>query len=356
MEKITRRSFLGIAASAAFALSACEGGGRSSEDYEDASKDQHASKVFKAIMVSNVSGIHDKSFNELSWSGLERLGTELGWDVSYIESSQDADYAAKLEEAVAAGADIVWAIGYSMGEAVNQVAPANPDVQFAIIDSTNTSGAANLTGITFRQQECAFAVGYIAARMSASGKVGFVGGENSEAMQAFEQGYYGGIEYANSEQGTAVTYQGEWTGTFDDPAAGKAVAQAQIADGCDVLFHAAGATGSGMIEACDEAGVWAIGVDMDQSHLAPNTVITSAMKRVDQAIYLISVQLMNGLLAGGTNIALGAFEDVVGIAPTHDLIPDDVYQGTLDILDKIRSGEIMCPTNADELASFKAAL
>lgn len=354
MEKLTRRSFLGAAGAAALTLAACNGGGSTGGD--DTTPDGDAEVATKVIMVTDTGGVNDQSFNELSWAGMQQLSIDLGWEVSYLESKQDADYMTNLDKAVDAGAQLIWGVGFAMGVAVNEAALANPDVQFAIIDSTNDNGAANLTGVTFKQEECSFAVGYVAARMTASGKVGFVGGIDSEIMQSFEQGYYAGIEYANKEQGLSVTYQGQWAESFGDAAKGKAIAQSQIADGCDVLYHAAGGTGTGMIEACAEAGVWAIGVDQDQSHLAPETVITSALKRVDQAIYQISQQLIGGSLTGGSNITLGAAEDAVGIAPTHDLLPDEIYQGALAVIDKIKAGEIVVPKNADELDTFKAGL
>ncbi|RVU98214.1 BMP family ABC transporter substrate-binding protein [Coriobacteriales bacterium OH1046] len=358
MEKLTRRSFLGVAGAAALTLAACDGGtpADGGDQPDDGAEGDGAEAAAKVIMVTDTGGVNDQSFNELSWAGMQQLGTDLGWDVSYLESKQDADYMTNLDKAVDAGAQLIWGVGFAMGAAVNEAALANPDVQFAIIDSTNDNGAPNLTGVTFKQEECSFAVGYVAARMTTSGKVGFVGGIDSEIMQSFEQGYYAGIEYANKEQGLSVTYQGQWAESFGDAAKGKAIAQSQIADGCDVLYHAAGGTGTGMIEACAEAGVWAIGVDQDQSHLAPETVITSALKRVDQAIYQISPQLIDGSLAGGSNIVLGAAEDAVGIAPTHDLLPDEVYQGALAVIDKIKAGEITVPKNADELATYKAGL
>lgn len=353
--KMTRRAFaLSMGTAAAAALAACGGapaGGGETDGGGEATGDAK-----KVTMITDTGGVNDQSFNQLSWAGMQQLGTELGWEVNYIESKQDADYMTNLDKAVDDGADLVWGVGFAMGEAVNNAAAANPDVKFAIIDSGNDNGAANLTGVAFKQEECSFAVGYVAARMSKSGKVGFVGGIDSEVMQAFEQGYYGGIEYANKEQGTKVAYQGQWAESFGDAAKGKAIAQTQISDGCDVLYHAAGGTGIGMIEACNEAGVWAIGVDMDQSFLSPETVITSALKRVDQAIFQISQQLLDGTLEGGTNVTLGAAEDAVGIAPTHDLLPDDVYQAALDVVEKLKTGEVVAPKSADELKTFIASL
>lgn len=348
--RMTRRAFVGTMGAGAMAVLAGCGGGGSTTPTDGAEGN------VKVTMITDTGGVNDQSFNQLSWAGMQKLGADLGWEVSYIESKQEADYVTNLDKAVDDGSQLIWGVGFAMGDAVNEAAEANPDVQFAIVDSTNNNGAANLTGVTFKQEECSFAVGYIAARMSTSGKVGFVGGINSDYMQPFEQGYYAGIEYANKEQGTSVTYQGQWADHFGDAAKGKSIAQKMIQDGADVLYHAAGGTGTGMIEACAEAGVYAIGVDMDQAHLAPQTVITSALKRVDQAIYQISQQLIAGELQGGSNISLGAAEDAVGIAPTHDLLPDDVYNDALGVIEKIKAGEIVVPKTADELAAYKASL
>ena len=353
--KMTRRGFLGAMGTAAAAtLAAC--GGSKTSDSSSADGGAAAGDSHKVRMVTDTGGVNDQSFNELSWAGMQQLSTDLGWDVAYIESKQDSDYMTNLDKAVDDGAELIWGIGFAMGEAVNTAAEQNPDVMFGLIDSTNNNGATNLTGVSFKQEECSFAVGYVAARMTTSGKVGFVGGINSEYMQPFEQGYYAGIEYANKEQGLSVTYTGQWAESFGDAAKGKSIAQKMIQDGADVLYHAAGGTGNGMIEACAEAGVYAIGVDMDQAHLAPESVITSALKKVDQAIYQISQQLISGELAGGSNIVMGAAEDAVGIAPTHDLLPDDVYNAALEVIEKIKAGEIVVPTNADELATYKASL
>ena len=357
-KKLTRRAFVGtMGASALAALAACGGAPADGGDSGDAGDGGEAAA--KVVMITDTGGVNDQSFNQLSWAGMQQLGTELGWDVSYIESKQDADYMTNLDKAVDDGADLVWGVGFAMGEAVNNAAAANPDVKFAIVDSGNDNGSANLTGVAFKQEECSFAVGYVAARASKSGKVGFVGGIDSEVMQAFEQGYYAGIEYANKEQGLSVTYEGQWAESFGDAAKGKSIAQKQIANGCDVLYHAAGGTGAGMLEACDEAGIYGIGVDMDQSFLYPKSVITSALKRVDQAIFQISQQLLDGSLEGGTNVTLGAAEDAVGIAPTHNVMEDNfpgLYDETLAVIEKIKSGKIVVPKNADELKTYVASL
>ena len=349
--KMTRRAFAATMGAGALATLASCGG---SSDGGDTAADA----TVKVEMVTDTGGVNDQSFNQLAWAGMQQLESDNGWEVSYIESKQDADYMTNLDKAVDDGAQLVWGIGFAMAEAVNTAADQNPDVQFALIDGTNDNGAENLTGVLFKAQEPSFAVGYIAARMSKSGKVGFVGGMSSETIQQFEYGFYAGIEYANAEQGTKVTYQGQYAESFGDAAKGKSIAQKMIKDGCDVLYHAAGGTGVGMLEACDKAGVWAIGVDQDQAVLFPDykTIITSALKKVDEAVVSVSNGIIDGSITGGSNIILGAAEDAIGIAPTHDNLPDDVYNDALEVIEKIKAGEIEVPDTKETLDAYVKTL
>lgn len=357
MKDLTRRSFLAVMGSAS--LAACGGaGGGTDAGSEAAGSGAGAAGGHKVEMVTDVGGVNDQSFNELAWAGMQVLGEE-GYDVAYLESKQDADYKTNLDKAVDDGSELVWGVGFLMGDVMKEAAETYPDVKFAIIDNTYEEVPPNLTGVAFKQEECSFAVGYVAARMSKSGKVGFIGGIDSEVMQQFEQGYYAGIEYANKEHDLKVTYEGQWTDSFSDAALGKSTAEKQIANGCDVIYHAAGGVGAGMIEACKEAGIFAIGVDQDQSHLAPEAVVTSALKRVDMAIVNISKAVLEEGQEGGTNITLGAAEDAVGIAPTHDLMDKEapgLYEDTLAVIDKIKAGDIVVPKSAAELEEYKKSL
>lgn len=347
--KMTRRSFAAtLGAGALAALAGC-GGGNGGGDGE---------KKVVVQMVTDTGGVHDQSFNQLAWEGMQKLKEDNGWSVDYIESKQDADYASNLEKAVDAGSDLVWGIGFAMGEAVNNAAESNEDVKFAIIDSTNDNGSENLVGVQFNAQEPSFAVGYIAARMTKSGVVGFVGGVTSELIQAFEYGYYAGVEYANKEQGTKVKYVGQYAESFSDAGKGKAIAQKMIKGGCDVIYHAAGGTGVGMLDACDEAGIMSIGVDQDQAQVRPKdkAIITSALKKVDEAVVTVSNGIIDGSINGGENITLGAKDDAVGIAPTHDRLPDEIYNAALEVLEKIKAGDITPPGTKADLAEYIKSL
>ena len=351
---LSRRGFIkgmgGLAVVAGLGLVGCGGSGTTAgtEAASGASAD-----AWKAVMCAATGGINDQSFNQSAWTGMQALG-EKGWDVSYIEAKQQSDYPSNLDKAVDAEPNLVWGIGFDMADALVECASKNPDVRFGIIDNANPNNAANITGVMFRAQESCFMVGYIAGKFSKAGKVGFVGGIASDLLDAFEWGFKGGVNYANKETGANVTVDSQYAETFSDSAKGKSIAQRMIGDGCDVIFHAAGGTGTGAIEAAKEANVYAIGVDMDQSYLAPDNILTSALKRVDKGLELVSEKIKNGESEGGDNLSLGMTEDCVGIPEEHSLIGDDLYNAALAIGDKIKAGDIKPPVNEEEYNSFVA--
>jgi len=348
MGSMTRRSLFGTLGVGALSLAACGGGSSEGGDAGD--------ETIRIEMITDTGGVNDQSFNQLAWAGLERMRDEKGYEVSYMESKQDSDYMTNLDKAVDDECAVIWGIGYAMTEAINMAAEQNPDMTFGSIEGTETNND-NLTCVLFKSQEPSFVAGYIAASMSEKGKVGFIGGMESETIQAFEYGYYAGVEYANKQNGTSVTYQGQYAESFGDAAKGKSIAQKMIKDGCDVMFHAAGGTGVGMLEACNDAGVWCIGVDQDQAALFPDytTIITSVLKRVDNAIVSVTEDLIAGK-GVGEMLVLGAEQDAVGLADTHDLIPDGVYEPAIALFDSIKAGEIEVPDTKDKLDAFVKTL
>ena len=351
LESVSRRGFVkgaGVVAAAATmaGLVGCGGEGG----------DGASGEAVKIEMVTDTGGVNDQSFNQLAWEGMQQLEEENGWEVGYLESTQEADYAPNLDRCVDDGCALIWGVGFAMADAISNCAATNPDVQFAIIDNANPSDAANITGVQFRAQEPSFIVGYIAAAFSKTGNVGYVGGISSDVIDQFEFGYKAGVAYANSMNGTNVQVQAQYAESFSDSAKGKSIAQKMFSGGCDVVFHAAGGTGTGVIEAAAEAGLYAIGVDMDQNHLAPDNVITSALKRVNVAVVDVSNQIISGELAGGSNVTLGLTEDCVGIPENHDLIGDEIYNTALDIEEKIKSGEIVPPASQADYDTYVASL
>ncbi|MDO4806356.1 MAG: BMP family ABC transporter substrate-binding protein [Coriobacteriales bacterium] len=349
MEKgeMSRRSFLSAVAWSALALAGCG----SMQGDEGAGEAAH-----RVEMVTNVGGINDQGFCQLSWAGLQRLRDEQGYEVSYIESKQDSDYASNLDKAIDYGAEFVWAIGFAMSDAVAFTAKINPDVNvgFGIVDA-NTSGAPNLTGVLFAAQEPSFVVGYIAGRCTKTNRVGFVGGISSDNIYAFEYGYVAGVTYAARELGHEITVDRQYAESFTDSAKGKSIAQKMFVAGADIVYHAAGGTGVGVIEAAQETDNFAIGVDLDQSYLAPNNVLTSAIKRVDQALVDLTPKLISGELAGGTDVILTLADgEYMGIPQNHEHMPEEVYQDALAVIEKIRTGEIVVPANEAEYETYLA--
>lgn len=302
--------------------------------------------AFKVGLVTDVGGVNDGSFNQSSWEGLQRAMEDFGIEANYLESSTDADYIPNIETFVDEEYDLIISVGYMLADATKQAAEANPDTKFAIIDDS-TIELDNVTCLMFRQEQASYLVGYVAGLMTETDNVGFVLGMATETMHQFGYGYCAGVLDANPD----ATIQQFNANSFADSATGKANAKTAITNGADIVFHAAGATGLGVIEACQEDGVYAIGVDSDQSSIAPETVITSAMKRVDNAVYDSVESLIKDELEGGIktyDLSVGG----VDIAPTQDLLPDDVIAAVEEVKQKIIDGEVTVPATQEE---FEAA-
>ncbi len=307
--------------------------------------------ALQVAMVTDVGGVNDLSFNQSAWEGMKRAETDLGTKVSYLESKQEADYAVNLETLVDEGKDLIWGIGFMMGDAMKTAAENYPDQKFAIIDqSYGDETPANVVGVTFKANESSFLVGYIAGKMTKTNKVGFIGGVDFALIREFDYGFQAGVKMANPD----CVVLNQYAGSFTDAAAGKSIAEKMYSDGADIIFHAAGATGNGMIEAAKEKGKYAIGVDRDQNDLAPDNVITSAMKRVDNGIYNVIKDLKDGKFAGGTTVTYGLAEGGVDIAPTSDkLVPKEILDEVQALKDKIIAGEIVVPKTEEEFKNFK---
>ncbi|MDR2516448.1 MAG: BMP family ABC transporter substrate-binding protein, partial [Spirochaetaceae bacterium] len=274
-------------------------------------------------LVTDVGGVNDQSFNQSAWEGLQRLRTETGAQVSYIESRDESNYAPNIETFVDQGTGLIWGVGFMLGDAFKQAGIDNPSQQFAIVDYAYGPADVpnkNVTGVVFAAEQCSFLVGYIAGKMTKTGKVGHINGIASGTMESFAVGYYAGVLAANPN----VQIMGQYAGSFGDPAAGKAIARQYYADGADIIYSAAGGTGSGAIEAAREQGKWAIGVDMDQNWMAPENVLTSALKRVDVALFDVSSQFRAGNFQGGSTRVYNLQNGGVGYATTGNHIPAEI--------------------------------
>ncbi len=253
-----------------------------------------AEKPLKVGIVLSSGGLGDKSFNDSAYRGLENAKKDLGIEFKYVEPAYPSE--GYLREYAEAGYDLVIATGFLMKDATEKVAKDFPDVKFALIDEVST--LPNVSSLVFAEDQGSFLVGALAAMMSKTGSVGFVGGMEIPLIQKFQKGYEMGAKYVNPNIKLGSLYT-SGSNPFNDPVRGKENALSLIKQGADVVYHAAGGTGIGVIEAAKEAKVFAIGVDSNQDGIAQGTVLTSMMKYVDVAVYNAVKAVKEGTFKGG---------------------------------------------------------
>jgi basic membrane protein A and related proteins len=354
-------------------------------------------KTFKVGLVVDVGGRGDHSFNDAALRGLETFAagkryeggkyapatpeevkasitqdlaglqppiTAQPIDPLVIQSKSPEDYEPNLQLLVEQGSDLTIGNGFLLESAVETVAKKNTKNQFLLVDSVlmdekfTPYTLPNVRTVTFRENEGSFLVGALAGLVSKSGKIGFVGGMEVPIIKRFEAGYRAGLKTTNpkAEKTLAAVY----TGSFDNVSAGKQVAQDLLKKGVDVIFQAAGADGLGVIQAVKEAkaagkNVYVIGVDSDQSHVAPEVVLTSMLKHVDLAIYNACHDLAEGKYTPGDQV-LGLKDGGVGYAEVRVDFPGkaEAIQKVEALRQRINSGELKVPGTLEELSAFKA--
>ena len=315
----------------------------SEEETEAETEEDIDGTGFKIGMVTDVGGVNDGSFNQSAWEGLQRAAENFGCEVKYIESKGDADFVPNIESFLDEDYDLIICTGYVMADAVRDAAELNPDQKFAIVDDASNADLDNVTCMMFEQEQASYLVGLAAGYTTESNVVGFVVGQANETMNSFGYGYLAGVLDANPDA-TILQYNAN---SFGDASAGKTAVNTMVTKGADVVFHAAGGTGLGVIDGCKENGIWAIGVDSDQSPLAPETILTSALKRVDNACYDATKKAILGTLEGGVatyDLAAGG----VDIAPTTDNLSKDVLEKIEDAKKDIIAGDLVVPKNQEE--------
>ena len=315
----------------------------SEEETEEETEEDIDGTGFKIGMVTDVGGVNDGSFNQSAWEGLQRAAENFGCEVKYIESKGDADFVPNIESFLDEDYDLIICTGYVMADAVRDAAELNPDQKFAIVDDASNADLDNVTCMMFEQEQASYLVGLAAGYTTESNVVGFVVGQANETMNSFGYGYLAGVLDANPDA-TILQYNAN---SFGDASAGKTAVNTMVTKGADVVFHAAGGTGLGVIDGCKENGIWAIGVDSDQSSLAPETILTSALKRVDNACYDATKKAILGTLEGGIatyDLAAGG----VDIAPTTDNLSKVVLEKIEDAKKDIIAGDLVVPKNQEE--------
>lgn len=238
---------------------------------------------FTPAIVYDMGGKFDKSFNEAAYAGAERFKAEAGTDYLEFEITNESQRDQALSRMARRGANVVVTVGFSFATPLEQLASDFPETPFTIIDGVVEKP--NVQSVTFKDHEGSFLVGMAAALKSQTGTIGFVGGMDIPLIRNFAYGYEQGAKHVNPEIQVLVNMTGTTPAAWNDPAKGKELAISQFDRGADVVFAAAGGTGLGVLQAAADAGRFSIGVDSNQNHLHPGSVLTSMLKRVDVAVY-----------------------------------------------------------------------
>jgi len=266
---------------------------------------------FKPAIIFDMGGKFDKSFNEAGYNGAEAFKKETGIEYMEFEVTQVSQREQATKRMARKGADIVVAMGFAQASAVEKAAKANPDTKFTIIDMV--VDLPNVQSVIFKEHEGSFLVGMAAAMASHTGKVGFVGGMDIPLIRKFALGFKEGAKYQNPNAEVFENMTGTTPAAWNDPTKGGELAKSQFDRGADVVFAAAGGTGIGVYQAAKDSGKLAIGVDSNQNHIQPGTMLTSMLKRVDVAVEDAFSSAKNGTWKPGIKV-LGLAEEGVGYA------------------------------------------
>jgi len=277
-------------------------------------------------LIYDLGGKFDKSFNEAAFGGAERWEQETGGTYRDIEMQSEAQREQALRRLAESGSNPIVMTGFAFMSILEQVAPDYPDTTFAIIDGVVDQP--NVRSIVFTEHEGSYLVGMLAAMASETGTVGFVGGMDIPLIRRFACGYAQGVMAANPEANVIVNYTGTTPAAWNDPVRGGEITSAQISQGADVVYAAAGGTGVGVLQTAADSGILSIGVDSNQNYLHPGQVLTSMLKRVDNAVFdafsqgaemETGIHVMD-LAAGGVGWALDENNDALVSAEMREAV------------------------------------
>lgn len=297
-------------------------------------------------MITDTGGLGDQSFNDSGWLGLERLESDFGVERKVLESESADDYGSNLTSFAEAEVDLVYGVGFLFQNAMTEAAAQFPNQKFAIIDSS--VDAENVASISFAENEGSFLVGVIAGLTTETNKVGFIGGMKFPLIEKFEYGFMAGVKAVNPDAEIISNY----ADSFEDAAKGKEIATVQNQQGADVIFHAAGGVGIGLIQAAEEKGFWAIGVDQDQSHISPERVLCSMIKRVDEAVFQVGKSVIDGEFVGGEHLFTIA-NDGVGYSDNAGNLNEDQIAAAEMWKQAIAEGKVVVPSTQAEYEAFE---
>ncbi|MFD2174654.1 BMP family lipoprotein [Rhodobacter lacus] len=289
-------------------------------------------------LIFDLGGKFDKSFNEAAFNGAEKWVAETGGSYKQLEMQSEAQREQALRRFAESGANPIVMTGFAFGDVLNTVAPDYPDTKFVIIDMVVDQP--NVRSVVFQEEQGSYLVGMMAAMASKTGTVGFVGGMDIPLIRKFECGYAQGVKAVNPEAKVVMNMTGTTPAAWNDPVKGSELTKAQIAQGADVIYAAAGSTGLGILQTVADEGILGIGVDSNQNYMHPGHMLTSMVKRVDLSVYeafkdgpaLETGLVVSGLKDEGVGYALDEYN--------ADLITPEMKAAVDAAAEKIKAGEI----------------
>ena len=301
---------------------------------------------FRWVMVTDQAGLGDEGFNDLAFAGISQAATELGGSGDVIESSEQAQYVPNLQQSVDAGANLTVGVGFLITDAIEEVAEANPDSNFVLIDAVADDARGfdpgdplpNVQSVLYAEHEAAYLAGIIAGMTTEADRLAYVGGIEIPPTVRFLSGFQQGVASVNADAEVTVS----WVGAFDDPTTGKELSAAAYDDGADIVFEVAGLSGLGAYEEAKDrgAGHWVLGTDTCKDQLAPDNYLTSATKDVAGSVFRAAQQVANGTFAGGVSV-LDLQGGYVGVCEkTFASLPAEIQDAVNAAVEGIKSGSI----------------
>jgi basic membrane protein A len=311
-------------------------------------------KKFTWTMVTDQAGLGDHGFNDLAKQGMDDSAKALGGQVKIIQSSEQSQYVPNFQQAVALGSTVTTGVGFLLTDTVTQVAEANPNAKFVLIDSTAVGAdkkpLANVASINFKEQEAAYLAGLIAGMTTKTNKIGFVGGIKSGPVVRFLAGFEAGIKQSNP----TVHLDTAFLGNFTDSAKAKELAKGYSDAGADIVMEVAGAGGLGVYDAAKEEGPghWVIGTDTCKDQLAPQNFLTSATKDVAGTVLRENKAAADGTFKGGLQ-ELGLAENAVGVCDkTFGSLPKNIQDTVNSARTDIKAGKLTVPATEAGAAAY----
>lgn len=301
-------------------------------------------------LVLSAEGL-DAPYQKTVWEGLQKTGQKFNLEVDYVLVEDDKDYPTKLKEMARQNYELIFTLGPQAVAAVLESAANNPEIKYICLDaSLENPLPKNVLGVSYRVEEAAFLAGYLAGKTTRTNVIGFISGDNKETAQTYYYAYKAGVKYASpySEmlKGVAATYT--------DKERVKVMTERMVASKADVIFHAAGSAGEGMIEVLARNNRYAIGSDIDQSYLAPDRVLTSVLKNSDRVILKLLKQFKEKNLELGKNLNFGLKEEGVSLAdfPPDNPVPEIIGNNIENLKQKIIDGSLVVPKNEEEYNKY----